>query len=239
MGQGRMLERDEKRVLVVGLGRFGMSAARTLATIGYEVLAVDINPKAVADAAEHVALAAEGDGTDEELLRSLGADQCRYAIVGQGENLEVSVLATLVLKRIGVPWVVAKATGDLHGELLRRIGADLVVFAERDAGVRVGHTLSVRSISDYITLGPFTGVAKLTAPASFVGQTLGTLCADHTKSLQVLVVKRGETVITHPGDDERVRAGDELIVVGADPAIDAFAAPDKAKRGAARDGQRE
>lgn len=237
MARGREQGRGEKRVLVVGLGRFGMSAAKTLAEIGYEVLAVDLDPKAVAEAAEVVTLAAEGDGTDEELLRSLGAEDCRYAIVGQGENLEVSVLATLVLKRIGVPWVVAKATGELHGELLRRIGADLVVFAERDAGVRVGHSLSVRYINDYIPLGPFTGVAKLSAPAYFTGKTLGHLCADHRSSLQVLMVKRGETVITHPGDDEQVQAGDELIVVGADPAIDAFAAPDEARPGERRDGR--
>jgi len=95
-------------------------------------------------AVEVVTLAAEDERTDGVLLRSLGAKQCGYGIVGLGENLEVSVLARHVLKRIGVPWVVAKASGELHGDLLRRIGAGLVVFAERDAGGRVGHTLSVR-----------------------------------------------------------------------------------------------
>ena len=214
-----------ERVAVIGLGRFGTSVARTLHGLGYEVTAIDIGEKPVAEAAAFVTLAAQGDGADEALLRSLAVDRSDVGIVAQGESLEASVLATLVLKRLGVPWVVAKATSDLHGELLRRIGADLVIFPEADAGVRLGHSLSVRHIIDYIPLSPFSGVAKLVAPPHFVGCSLGILCAPYRSRLDVLLIRRGPTLITAPGPEEVVRAGDELLVVGSDPDIDAFASP--------------
>ena len=228
---GRSGERAPERVTVIGLGRFGSSAARTLHELGYEVTAIDVDERRVAEAAEYVTLSAQGDGADEALLRSLNVDRSHYAIVGQGENLEASALATLVLKRLGIPWVVAKATSELHGELLRRIGADLVVFPEREAGIRLGHSISVRHITDYIPLSPFTGVAKLNAPAYFVGCTLGELCAPHAGRLDVLLIHRGASILTAPGPEERIRAGDELLVVGADSDIDAFAEPSRSRTG--------
>jgi trk system potassium uptake protein TrkA len=219
-------------VAVIGLGRFGTSLARTLHELGYDVTAIDIGERQVAEAADFVTLAAQGDGTDEEMLRSLHVERSDVGVVAQGENLEASVLTTLLLKRLGVPWVVAKAKTALHGELLARIGADRVVFPERDAGVRLAHSLAVRHINDYIPLSPTTGVAKLTAPAPFVGQTLAALCGERQTKLNVLLIKRGQTLITVPHYDERVQAGDELLVVGPDREIEAFIQEDKpAERG--------
>ena len=223
---GAMAKRERvgaaERVVVIGLGRFGTSTARTLHELGYEVTAIDIGEKQVAEASSFVTLAAQGDGTDEDLLRSLHVEQSDVGIVAQGENLEASVLATLVLKRLGVPWVIAKAASFLHGELLARIGADQVIFPERDAGVRLAHALSVRQINDYIPLTPTTGVAKLTAPAHFVGRTLGELRAKDEVQLSVLLVKRGQLLITAPSFNERVQPGDELLIAGSDVAIGAF-----------------
>ncbi len=126
-----------ERVVVIGLGRFGTSTARTLHELGFEVTAIDLGERQVAEATAFATLAAQGDGTDEELLRSLAVDRSHYGVVAQTESLEASALATLLLKRLGVPWVVAKAGSLLHGELLRRVGADRIVFPERDAGVRL------------------------------------------------------------------------------------------------------
>lgn len=214
-----------ERVVVIGLGRFGSSVARTLHDLGFEVTAIDAGERQVAEASDFVTLAAQGDGTDEDLLRSLAVDRSRYGVVAQAESLEASALSTLLLKRLGVPWVVAKAGNRLHGELLRRVGADLIIFPERDAGVRLGHSLTVRYITDYIPLSPAIGVAKLTAPAHFVGCAIGDLCAPHVGKLDVLLIRRGQDVITAPAPADRVQAGDELLVVGADPEIDAFAEP--------------
>ena len=212
----------DERVTVIGLGRFGTSVARTLHELGYEVTAIDSGERQVAEAAGFVTLAAQGDGTDEELLRSLHVERSGVGIVAQGENLEASVLATLLLKRLGVPWVVAKAKTELHGELLARIGADRVIFPERDAGVRLAHSLAVRHINDYIPLSPTTGVAKLAAPAPLVGHTLAELCGERQARLNVLLIKRGRQLITVPHYQERVQAGDELLVVGPDAEIEAF-----------------
>lgn len=220
-----MANSQPERVTIIGLGRFGVSVAKTLFDQGYEVTAVDLDEQVVAEAADFVTLAAEGDGTDEELLRSLGVDRSDYGIVAQGENLEASALSTLVLKRLKVPWVVARATNPLHGELLRRVGANLVIFPERDAGVRLGHSLSVHSATDYIPMTETSGIAKLTAPSHFVGSRLADLSAGHD-TLEVLLIKRGPTVISHPNPAEIVRGGDELVVVGLDTTIDEFTEPD-------------
>lgn len=211
-----------RRVAVIGLGRFGDSTARTLAELGYEVTAVDIDERKIADIADVVTLAAQGDGADEEMLRSLAVDQSDVGIVGQGKNLEASVVITLILKRLGIPWVIAKAESTLHGELLARIGADRIVYPERAAGVQVAHALTVHNIDDYISLSPQTGVAKVAAPPGSAGETLGKLCA-RLGTLTPLVIKRGDTLILSPPWEERVQPGDELVVVGPDAAIGAFA----------------
>ncbi|CAN5815836.1 TrkA family potassium uptake protein [soil metagenome] len=205
-----------RRVAIIGLGRFGRSTAFTLNELGYEVTAVDVDERSIAEVAPHVALAAEGDGTDEELLKSLQVDQSDVGIVAQGSNLEASVMATLLLKRLNVPWVVSKAKSELHGELLKRIGADRVIFPERDAGRRLAHSLAVRHISDYITLSQNTGVAKLSAPAYFVGKSLSELDLEQHYNLNLLLIKRGQRIITVPNYREVIEAGDELLLVGPD-----------------------
>ena len=217
----------DERVTVIGLGRFGTSVARTLHELGYEVTAIDSGERQVAEAANFVTLAAQGDGTDEELLRSLNVDRSDVAIVAQGENLEASVLTTLILKRLGVPWVVAKARTALHGELLKRIGADQVVYPEAEAGSRLAHSLSVRHIQDYISLTGSSGVAKITAPAHFIGHTVAQLGTSEHRQLNLLMIRRGSRVIVAPHSEERIQPGDELLVVGPDSEISAFMNPNR------------
>ena len=218
----RSRDGNGRRVTVVGLGRFGLSVARTLHELHYEVTAIDRDERVVQEASGFVVLAAQGDGTDETLLRSLQVERSSVAIVAQGSHLETSVLATLVLKRIGVPWVVAKATTELRGEVLRRGGADRVIFPERDAGVRLAHTLGVPRIDDYISLSPTTGVAKFAAPPNLTGRTLAEAHRTGGANLSTLALKRGRHLITTPALTERIERGDELIVVGPDAEIEAF-----------------
>lgn len=213
---------QSERVVVIGLGRFGTSVARTLHELGYEVTAIDRGDKQIQDASDFVTLAAQGDGTDLELLRQLNVEESEVGVVAQGESLEASVLSTLLLKKLGVPWVVAKAKSTLHGELLRKVGADRVVFPEMDAGVRLAHSLGVRHITDYISLSPSAGIAKLRAPANLVGRPLADVISDLEAKLNVLLIKRGSNLITVPHFQEVIQAHDELIVVGADTHIEAF-----------------
>ena len=215
-----------ERVTVIGLGRFGSSMVRHLFEIGYDVIAIDINQEHVDAIQRDALIAVRADGTDEQALLQLEVDQSDVGIVAQGENLEASILTTLMLKRIGVPWVISKAKTDLHGELLSKVGADQVVFPEKDAGRRLAHSLGARVVSDYISLSPNAGIVKLQAPEMFVGVTIGDLVGYRSQKINVLVIKRGNNLINLPSFQEVIQAGDELVVVGADKAIHAFVALD-------------
>jgi trk system potassium uptake protein len=218
----RRRETQERRVTIIGLGRFGRSVARTLYELGYEVTAIDRDEQQVEEASEFVALATQGNGADEDLLRSLQVERSAVVIVAQGSELESSVLATLILKRLGVPYVVAKANNELHGEVLRRVGADRVIFPERDAGVRLAHTLDVPRVDDYIMLSPTSGIAKFAAPPNLIGRTLADAYAICGAQLSVLALKRGRFLTVTPSLDERMQEGDEIVVIGPDAAIEAF-----------------
>lgn len=220
----------EDRVAVIGLGRFGTSVAKTLHELGYEVTAIDRGEKQIQDASDYVTLAAQGDGTDEELLLQLNIHQSAVAVVAQGESLESSVLSTLLLKKMKVPWVVAKAKSTLHGELLRKVGADRIVFPELDAGNRLAHSIGVRHVNDYLSLSANAGIAKLTAPENLVGHTITQALGDQTQKLNVLMIKRGNQLITVPHFQEIIQANDELIIVGADAEIETFAEHDPETR---------
>ena len=184
--------------------------------------AIDRDERQVEEASEFVALATQGNGADEDLLRSLQVERSAVAVVAQGSNLETSVLATLALKRLGVACVVAKAHTALHGEVLRRVGADRVIFPERDAGVRLAHTLAVPRVDDYISLSPTSGIAKFKAPPNLIGRTLADVLAICGAQLSVLALKRGRLLTVTPIMDEQIHADDEIVVIGPDTEIEAF-----------------
>lgn len=232
MGESKRRDGELERVTVIGLGRFGSSMVRHLYEIGYDVIAIDISQDRVDDVQRDALLAVRADGTDEEALTDLEVDQSDVAIVAQGENLEASVLTTLMLKRIGVPWVISKAKTDLHGELLAKVGADQVVFPEKDAGRRLAHSLGARVVSDYISLSVNAGIAKLKAPDRFFGVTVGDLVGYRSQTINVLVIRRGGNLINLPSYQEVIQEGDELVVVGADKAIHAFVSSEPVARDA-------
>ncbi len=229
---------SEERVIIIGLGRFGRGVARTLHELGYEVTAVDLDERQVEAAAEYASLAVQGEGAAEELLRSLQADRAAVGIVAQGRSLEANIIAALILKKVGVRWVVAKATSDLHGELLRRIGVNRVVFPERDSAIRLAHAVAVPSINDYISLSPTSGVAKFEVPHYFVGQTLAELYGEGGGQLSVLLIKRGNMMVSSPSFQEPIQAGDEIVVAGPDREIEHFVEGPAADRDRDRDRER-
>ena len=213
-------ERHDRRVTVIGLGRFGRSVARTLYELGYEVTAVDRDERQVEEAIDFGILATQGDGTDEELLRSLQVDRSAVAIVAQGTHVESNVMTTLVLKRLGVLYVVVTANSTMQGEVLRHVGADRVIDPERDAGVHVAHTLAVSHFDDYIPLSPTNGVAKVAVPPNLVGRTLADVHAHCGAQLSILALVRGQQLTATPVLDEQIQVGDMLVIVGPDAAIE-------------------
>jgi trk system potassium uptake protein len=206
----------KKQILVAGMGRFGLAIASTLHDLGHEVLAVDNDEKEVQAAARLVTHAVQADMTSEDTLRELGAKNFDVAIVAIGTGVESSVLSTLLLKSIGIPYVVARANNTLHGRILERIGADRVVYPEQDMAYSIAHEVTMAEVSEYMPVAAGYGVSKLAAPEYIVGARLSDIGFDKRErlGLATLLIRRGEEVIVFPDPEETVQTGDILIIGG-------------------------
>lgn len=215
------MRKKKKQFIVLGLGRFGMSLARHLHDLGHEVLAVDSNERLVNDAAAHVTQAIQADATDEASLRQLGVGGFDAAVVAIGSNIRDSILITVLCKEAGVPLVIAKAVDELHAKVLRKVGADRVVFPERDMGQRVARTLDTPNILELMELSGDYRIAELLAPEKWCGRTLMDVNVRRNYGLSVIGIRRGETFMASPGADVRLDAGDILLVLGRTKDIEA------------------
>ncbi len=206
----------KKQVAVIGLGQLGVSLATTLYSLGHDVLAIDTDEKNVQNIAPQITHAVQADATNEAALRDLGIGNFDIVIVTIGAEIEKSVLATILLKKLGVRYVIARAANDLHASILEKIGADKVFFPEREMGVGIAHVLTLGDVINYIPVAPGYGVVKLMAPPFFAGQTLSELgFGSRAKSkVAVLLVLRGQDVIITPADAQIIKPGDALVVAG-------------------------
>lgn len=200
---------------VIGLGRFGSSVATTLSALGHSVLGVDSDESRITGIMNQVTKVVQVDATDEESLRSLGLKNMDAVIVAVGQDLQASILVTLLLKDMGVKYVVAKASGDLHGKVLTKIGADRVVFPEKEMGARVARNLASTSILDYIELSPHVSIMEITAGGGLVGKTLRQLDFRNKFGVNVLAIKHDEEVNVAPRADDLIEHGDVLVVLGS------------------------
>ncbi len=203
-------------VLVIGLGRFGAAAARELERLGNEVLAIDRSEAIINDIAPDVTHAIQLDASDEGALRSVGAGDFEFAIVAISSATEASIFATMALKNLGVNHVIAKAATDLHGAILERVGADRVVYPEREMGTRVAHSLAIPNVIDYLDVAPQFGIVKVSPPASIVGRSLKELDLPGRLQISPIVLRRGSEVTFNPHRDIVVASDDELILMGSD-----------------------
>jgi len=203
-----------RQFAVIGLGRFGQSVAITLAKMGYEVLAIDVDEEKVNEIVEHVTHAVQIDALDENALRAVGIRNFDVVIVAIGHDMQASILITVMLKEMGVREVVAKARTELHGRVLAKVGADKVVFPERDMGVRVARALVTKNILDQIELSPDYSILELVAPEEFVGKTLEESGIRLKHGVTVLAIRRGADIIISPGGKQVIEPGDILVTVG-------------------------
>jgi trk system potassium uptake protein TrkA len=210
----------KEQVMVIGLGRFGSAVARELERLGHQVLAIDRGEQQVNDIASDVTHALQLDAADEDALRSAGAGDFETAIVAISTDAEPSIFATMVLKRLGVRTVIAKAGSQLHGEILSRVGADRVVLPERETGLRLAHSFNVPNVIDYLDVAPNFGIEKIRPPASFIGKSLGELDLKTRLGLTPIALRRGQQVFVNPAREERLAEGDELILIGRDDKLD-------------------
>ena len=205
-----------EQVMVIGLGRFGSAVARELERLGHQVLAIDQGEREVNEIAPDVTHALQLDAADEDALRAAGAGDFNSAIVAISSDAEPSIFATMVLKRLGVRTVIAKAGSILHGEILSRVGADRVVFPERETGLRLAHSFNVPNVIDYLDVAPSFGIEKIRPPKAFIGKSLGDLNLKERMGLTPIALRRGKQVFVNPAREERVAEGDELILIGRD-----------------------
>lgn len=204
----------KQHVAVIGLGRFGAAVATELVQLGHEVLGIDADINIVQDLSDEITHVVQAEATDEEALTHLGLAEFDAAIVGTGA-LETSILTTLILKRLGIPRVVAKARNRMHGEILDRVGADRVVYPERDTGLRVAHAWTSADITDSLDVIEGYSVSRVALPAALVGQTVQEAVVDRDFDVTLLLLARGDRVTVYPAASEMLRRGDIIVISGA------------------------
>lgn len=205
-----------KQFIVIGIGRFGSGVAERLCELGQEVLAVDTDEEAIQKISEKVTHAVTADATDENILKSLGVRNFDAAVVAIGSDIQSSILTTLMLKEMGVKHVVAKAQNELHAKVLLRIGADKIVFPERDMGERVAHNLISSNILEYIELSPEHSIIEYAVPKSWIGKNLRDINMRAKFGVTVVAIrsKNDERINISPKADNEIKEGDIMIVIG-------------------------
>ena len=209
-----------KSYIVVGLGRFGNEVARQLCLQGCEVLAMDSRSDLVQQIASDVTHAVVADARDKEVLKALGVKDFDCAIVAIGGDLSASVLATMNIKELGVPYVVCKAHDDTHRRVLEKIGADRVTIPEQENAVRLARSLSSLNVLDYIELSEDYGIVEIPAPRSWHGKSLKELNVRAKLGVNILAVRRGGKINVSPAADFSVCDGDVMVVLGDSVALE-------------------
>lgn len=204
-----------KQFAVIGLGRFGSSVAVHLYQLGYDVLVIDSDEERTQKFSDEVTHVVQADSTDENALKALGIRNFDVVVVAIGEDIQANVMTTLLLKELGVPFVVAKAKTALHGRMLEKVGADKVVYPERDMGVRIAHNIISRNVLDYIELSPDLSIVEVNAPHELINKTLQQANLRPRFGVNVVAIKHGEELNVSPMAEDIIKAGDILVVIGS------------------------
>ncbi|MDO4765453.1 MAG: TrkA family potassium uptake protein [Eubacteriales bacterium] len=215
MSKNKKFTGQKKEFVVFGLGRFGRSVAYSLAADGYDVLAVDINSDLVQDASEVVAHAVVADVTDMEALEELGLGNFDVAIVAMSNNLQASILATILAKEKGVPYIVANAKDAIHEKVLLKVGANKVIFPEKEIGEKIANSLTNKTFLDFIELSTDFSIAEVEVQDEWVGQSLRKLNLRERYKLNVIGIKSGGETSIMLDPDAPLKEDETLIMIGA------------------------
>lgn len=207
--------------VVIGLGRFGMETAISLTALGCDVLAMDVRSEIVQHVAQDVTHAVVANAQDKEVLKALGVKDFDCAIVAIGDDLAASVLATMNLKELGIPYIVCKAHDETHRRVLEKLGADRVVIPEKENAARLAKSLSSPNVLDYIELSEDYGIVEVPAPGVWQGKSLKELNVRAKLGVNILAVRRNESFIVSPAADFQFRAGDVVVMLGDTLAVNA------------------
>jgi trk system potassium uptake protein TrkA len=204
----------KKEFAVIGLGRFGGSIVQELIRLGADVMAIDSSSDKVEDFAKIATQAVIADTTDEEALSSLGIQNFEHVIVAIGEDIQASILTTLILKELGVPQITVKAQNNYHEKVLRKIGADTIVHPERDMAIRIANNIMSANVLDYLELSDEHSIMEIKSNDRIAGYSIKDLDIRANYGINIIGIKRGEEIIISPGADEKILLGDILLVIG-------------------------
>ena len=198
---------------VIGLGRFGSALARTLAEAGKEVIAVDCDEQKVKAIRKYTDYAFVVDDLSEEALTEVGIQNCGTVGICIGEQIDISILTTMLVTKLGVPHVISKAASEVHGEVLKRLGAE-VVYPEADMAVRIGKRLISGNLLDYIALGDGVEVRRITVGGRMLGKSVRTLDLRKVYGINVIAVEHAHQTNVEFSADYTFKDGDVMAVIG-------------------------
>jgi trk system potassium uptake protein TrkA len=210
-----------KRVVVIGLGIFGFNIAKDLYENGFEVVAIDKNKEAIQKIRGFSTKAVLADGTDKEVIESIGIQPDDVVIVSFGEDLAASTLITLHLKEIKVKKIIVKAPNEDHKHVLEKVGATEVIIPERAMADKVAKSLISPNVLDYIPLSEDYTISELVPPASFFGKTIGELHLRTKYHVEVIAVREmlPDQIKMVPRADFVIKDSDVLVVIGKEKDI--------------------
>ena len=211
-----------KQYAVFGLGSFGESVAVTLQELGCEVVVVDNHMERIENISPYVSYAVQADIEDPEVIRSLGARNLDGVVVAVADDMEASIMATLVSKEIGGPYVLAKAKNDLHAKVLKKIGADSIIFPEKEIGQSVARNLVSGEFVDWISLSPDYSITEIAVPEKWIGKSLSEIDVRRTKDVNVVGVRIGEKIQVTIDPEEPLQKEMMLIMIGSNEALEKF-----------------
>ena len=204
----------DKQYLVIGCGRFGSSVAKKMCQLGNEVMVIDKDEDSINNIAELVTHTAIVDVTEERDLKSIGLGNFDVVIVAISSDIRASIMATVMAKEMGVPKVVCKAKDELQAKVLYKIGADKVVFPERDMGIRLAYNLASENILDQINLDPEYSIMEIVTPQNWVGKTIIELNLRAKYDITVLAVKTQRGLKVMPSPNYKMQEKNILIIIG-------------------------
>lgn len=207
-------EMKTKPYAVIGLGRFGTSIAKRLFEAGQEVLGIDIDETKAEDAELFLSHTVVADATDERALTSVGILNFDCVIVAIGNNMQSSILTVMILKDLGVKKIIAKALGKHHGQVLDKIGANLIIYPERDMGERVANQLLSPNMLNYIELSNEYNIEEIMIPSKMAEKSLKELDIRAKYKVSVIAIVRDGEILVSPSPKKIIHRGDLLVIIG-------------------------